>query len=49
MAALMQHVKVINGLWQNVCALGVFDLELWGAMDLAWDAVLGALNLVVRK
>ena len=47
MAALMQHVKVINGLWQNVCALGVFDGELWGVMDLAWEVVLAAMTKVV--
>ncbi|KAI0681574.1 hypothetical protein C8T65DRAFT_704097 [Cerioporus squamosus] len=40
---------VINGLWQNVCALGVFDAELWGVMDLAWEVVLAAMTKVVEK
>ncbi len=49
LSGLMSHVKVINGLWQNVCALGVFDAELWGVMDLAWEVVLMAMNKVVEK
>ncbi|OBZ76852.1 Clampless protein 1 [Grifola frondosa] len=44
LAVLMAHVKFINGLWQNVCALGVFDPELWGVLDLAWEIVLVALT-----
>ncbi|KAI9056480.1 hypothetical protein FKP32DRAFT_1468529 [Trametes sanguinea] len=46
MGVLMAHVKVVNGLWQDVCALGVFDAELWGVMDLAWEVVLAAMTKV---
>jgi len=42
--ALLTHAMTINGLWRNACALGVFDDQLWGVLDLAWDAVLGALE-----
>ncbi|KAI0634346.1 hypothetical protein C8Q77DRAFT_1111196 [Trametes polyzona] len=49
LGALMAHVKHINGLWQNVCALGVFDAELWGAMDLAWEIVLAAMTQVAEN
>lgn len=49
MGALMAHVKLVNGLWQNVCALGVFDAELWGVMDLAWEVVLAAMTQVNEK
>ena len=49
MAGLMGHVKVVNGLWQNACALGVFDAELWGVMDLAWEVVLAAMTKVVEN
>ncbi|KAI0772939.1 hypothetical protein BD413DRAFT_473910 [Trametes elegans] len=45
---LMAHVKLINGLWQNVCALGVCDAELWGVLDLAWEVVLAALTKVAE-
>lgn len=45
----MGIAKRVNGLWRNACALGVHDLELWDAMDLAWDAVLGAMNAVARR
>ncbi|KAJ8487844.1 hypothetical protein ONZ51_g3937 [Trametes cubensis] len=46
MSTLMSHIKVVNGLWQNVCALGVFDAELWGVMDLAWEVILAAMTKV---
>ncbi|KZT28287.1 hypothetical protein NEOLEDRAFT_1058834 [Neolentinus lepideus HHB14362 ss-1] len=41
--ALLKNAMVINGVWRNVCALGVFDDRLWTAMDFAWDAILTAL------
>ncbi|CDO68613.1 hypothetical protein BN946_scf184996.g44 [Trametes cinnabarina] len=43
---LMAHVKAVNGLWQNACALGVFDAELWGVMDLAWEVILAAMTKI---
>ena len=46
MAGLMGHVKVVNGLWQNAGALGVFDAELWNVMDLAWEVILAAMTKV---
>jgi len=36
------HVKE---LWQDMVALGLNDPELWDTLDLAWEIVLGALNL----
>jgi len=42
--ALLMHAMTINGLWRNACALGVFDGQLWEVLDLAWDAVIGALE-----
>ena len=47
MGGLMNHIKIITGLWRNVCALGVFDAELWGVMDLAWEVVLAAMTKVM--
>ncbi|KAH9947849.1 hypothetical protein B0H21DRAFT_736614 [Amylocystis lapponica] len=49
LAGLMAHTKAINGLWRNACALGVFDAELWGVMDLAWEIVLTALTRVAER
>lgn len=49
LGALMAHVKVINGLWRNVCALGVSDAELWGVMDVAWEVVLVALTRAAER
>ncbi|KAJ6565631.1 hypothetical protein DFH09DRAFT_1314926 [Mycena vulgaris] len=35
-------------LWQDMVALGVYDPELWDALDLAWEGILGALNLAAQ-
>ncbi|KAF7798130.1 hypothetical protein EIP86_009345 [Pleurotus ostreatoroseus] len=45
---LMAHAKVVNGLWKNTCALGIFDTELWAMMDLAWEIILTALNRIIE-
>jgi hypothetical protein len=42
---LMGHTQHITALWRNAIALGVHDKDLWDAMDLAWEVVLGSLNL----
>ncbi|OCH88738.1 hypothetical protein OBBRIDRAFT_733931 [Obba rivulosa] len=49
LSGLMMHTRVVNGLWRNACALGVFDPELWGVMDIAWEVVLMALNRAVER
>ncbi|KAI0942815.1 hypothetical protein AcV7_002122 [Taiwanofungus camphoratus] len=49
LGGLMGHAKVVNGLWRNVCALGVFEAELWGVMDVAWEIVLAALTRVAER
>ncbi|KDQ56851.1 hypothetical protein JAAARDRAFT_132305 [Jaapia argillacea MUCL 33604] len=43
--ALLQHAMLINGLWRNVCALGVDEERLWCTLDLAWEVVLRAMAL----
>ncbi|KAJ6552196.1 hypothetical protein DFH09DRAFT_1366325 [Mycena vulgaris] len=35
-------------LWQDMVALGVYDPELWDALDLAWEVGLGVLNLAAQ-
>ncbi|PFH53471.1 hypothetical protein AMATHDRAFT_54553 [Amanita thiersii Skay4041] len=42
---LLQQTMTVQGLWQNVCALGVFDDELWDTMDLAWKVLLTAISI----
>jgi hypothetical protein len=42
---LMAHAQHITALWRNAIALGVHDKDLWDAIDLAWEVVLGSLNL----
>jgi len=42
---LTSHASHVTAFWRNCVALGVYVPELWDAMDLAWEVVLGALNL----
>jgi len=42
---LMGHAQHITALWRNAIALGVHDKDLWDVIDLAWEIVLGSLNL----
>ncbi|KAK2460855.1 hypothetical protein APHAL10511_007325 [Amanita phalloides] len=42
---LTSHAAHVKELWQDMAALGLFDPELWDTIDLAWEIVLGALNL----
>ncbi|KDQ51685.1 hypothetical protein JAAARDRAFT_139870 [Jaapia argillacea MUCL 33604] len=46
---LMRYVGIVNSMWKNVCALGVFERDLWQAMDIAWEIVLGAVAIVESR
>jgi hypothetical protein len=48
LSALMSHAGHVKELWQDMVALGMYDASLWDALDLAWEVVLGALNLAVE-
>ncbi|KAL0946004.1 hypothetical protein HGRIS_012280 [Hohenbuehelia grisea] len=45
LSSLTTHAAHVKELWQDCVTLGVYDLELWDAMDLAWEIVLGAMNI----
>ncbi|KAJ7814911.1 hypothetical protein B0H14DRAFT_2849224 [Mycena olivaceomarginata] len=45
LSALIAHTGHVKELWQDMVALGVYDPALWAAVDLAWEVVLGALNI----
>jgi hypothetical protein len=45
MSALTDVAQNIAAVWRNAVALGVHDPELWDCLDLAWEVVLGAMNL----
>lgn len=47
--ALTTHAAHVKELWQDMVALGLHDPELWDAVDLAWEVVLGALNLAATR
>jgi hypothetical protein len=48
LSALMSHAGHVKELWQDMVARGMYDASLWDALDLAWEVVLGALNLAVE-
>ncbi|KAI6002068.1 hypothetical protein EDD15DRAFT_2158212 [Pisolithus albus] len=45
LGALTGVAQRIAAVWRNAVALGVHDPELWDCVDLAWEVVLGAMNL----
>ncbi|KAJ7025413.1 hypothetical protein C8F04DRAFT_934641, partial [Mycena alexandri] len=45
LSTLMTHAAHVRELWQDMVALGLYDPTLWDALDLAWEVVLGAMNL----
>ncbi|KAF5345849.1 hypothetical protein D9756_011213 [Leucocoprinus leucothites] len=45
---LIQQITVVHGIWQNVCALGVFDDELWSVIDFAWKLLLMSLAVAAN-
>lgn len=49
MQQLMGYSDQISAFWRLICALGVFDNDTWEVVDLTWDAVLGAMNLVIQN
>ena len=46
---LAKHAINLHGLWQNVCALGIFDDDLWDAIDVMWQTLLTALAVATGK
>ena len=42
---LLQYAMMVNGIWRNTCALGIFDDGLWAVMDAAWDIIISALSM----
>ncbi|KAJ7086491.1 hypothetical protein B0H15DRAFT_352183 [Mycena belliarum] len=45
MQLLMTHTVHVKELWQDMVALGIDDAALWDTVELAYEIVLGALNL----
>ncbi|KAJ7119512.1 hypothetical protein C8R44DRAFT_176461 [Mycena epipterygia] len=44
---LMTHTAHVKELWQDMVALGIDDAALWDTVELAYEIVLGALNLAL--
>ncbi|KAF9484051.1 hypothetical protein BDN70DRAFT_798518 [Pholiota conissans] len=47
--ALTSHAAHVKELWQDMVTLGIHDPELWDAVDLAWEVILGALSLAAHN
>lgn len=45
MGALTNVAQNIAAVWRNAVALGIHDPELWNCLDLAWEVILGAMNI----
>lgn len=45
--ALMGLAKFATNVWRTACSLGVYDRDLWAAMDFSWEVILGALNMAL--
>jgi len=41
---LFGRAMMVNALWRNVCALGIFDDQLWDVLDMAWELLLGGMG-----
>lgn len=46
---LLQQITIVHGLWQNACALGVYDDDLWSVIDFAWKLLLMSLAVCTGK
>ena len=42
---LIKHATTVFGVWQNVCALGVFDDNLWETLDALWELLLTSIAI----
>ena len=42
---LIKHALMVFGVWQNVCALGVFDDNLWETLDTLWELLLNSIAI----
>ena len=42
---LVKHIMMVFGVWQNVCALGVFDDDLWETLDNLWELLLQSIAI----
>ncbi|THU75785.1 hypothetical protein K435DRAFT_771416 [Dendrothele bispora CBS 962.96] len=45
MQMLTTQAAHVKDFWPDVVALGVNDMALWDTLDLAWEVVLGAMNI----
>lgn len=48
LSGLMKHVAHLKDMWQCMVITGMYMLDLWDTLDLAWDVVLYALTQATR-
>ncbi|KAJ7030646.1 hypothetical protein C8F04DRAFT_1113128 [Mycena alexandri] len=47
-AHILGYARRVQEVWKTVCCLGMYHIELWDALDLAWELLIVALNLAVE-
>ncbi|KAJ7722788.1 hypothetical protein B0H16DRAFT_1431218 [Mycena metata] len=43
-AHILGYARRVQDIWRTVCCLGMYHVELWDALDLAWELVIVALT-----
>ncbi|KAJ7639730.1 hypothetical protein DFH06DRAFT_1217697 [Mycena polygramma] len=46
-AHLLGYAACVRDVWRTACGLGMYDIELWDALDLAWELIIAALNIAI--
>ncbi|KAH9474705.1 hypothetical protein JR316_0013170 [Psilocybe cubensis] len=44
-AIIVRATFLVYGVWQNMCALGIFDKQLWDTIDAVWNSILFAMSV----
>jgi len=42
---LSEHMRKVHSLWSNAAVLGIFDDKLFRTLEIAWEVLLGALDI----
>ncbi|KAJ8507770.1 hypothetical protein ONZ45_g9885 [Pleurotus djamor] len=46
---ILQSIFRTNGVWRNVCALGIFDPAVWQPLDVVWEILLTSLSIATNQ
>ncbi|KAJ6464051.1 hypothetical protein C8R45DRAFT_1025087 [Mycena sanguinolenta] len=46
---MWERIRMLQGIWQTMCDLGMYEQLLWQALDLAWQVARYALSVVSEQ